>query len=119
MRQLAFPVRFQLEVCISQGCLNEHNLTRDFVKQLMDMDPIKAQDVLEYVANQKKRLFDPLKIFTMTVVKGSTSTRKIPYYCAYVRSATITPSTVCYNTPAVETSNRIIRHYAEYSDRFL
>lgn len=115
---LSFPVRFQLEVCISQGVLNEHNLTLNFVTRLMEMGPTKAQDVLEYIANQKKRLYDPMQIFSMKVTRGSAS-RKIPSYCAYIRSATVTPSTVYYNTPTVETSNRVIRQYAEYADRFL
>ena len=119
VKPLSFPVRFQLEVCISQGLLHEYNLTRDFIARLIAMDPIKAQDILEYVANQKKRLYDPMKIFSMTVINGSTSTRKIPHYCAYVRSATVTPATVYYNTPTVDTSNRIIRRYAEHADRFL
>lgn len=116
---LTFLVRFQLEVCISQGVLNEHNLTQDFVTQLMNMDPAKAQDVLEYIANQKKRLYDPMKVFSITVIKGSASRRNIPHYCAYIRSATVTPTTVYYNTPTVETSNRVIRQYAEHADRFL
>ena len=119
VQPLSFPVRFQLEVCISQGLLNEHNLTRDFVARLIAMDPIKAQDILEYVAVQKKRLYEPMSIFSMTVIRGSASSRKIPHYCAYVRSATVTPATVYYNTPTVDTSNRIIRRYAEHADRFL
>ena len=116
---LTFPVRFQLEVCISQGVLNEHNLTQEFVTRLMSMDQAKAQDVLEYVANQKKRLFDPMEIFTMKVTRGSASKKNIPGYCAYIRSATVTPSTVYYNTPTVETSNRVLRQYSEHADRFL
>lgn len=119
VQPLVFPVRYQLEVCISQGCLNEHNMTRDFVKKLIGMDAIKAQSVLEYVANQKKRIFDPMEIFQLNVTAGLESRPKIPYYCVYTRSATVTPSTVYYNTPTVETSNRVIRQYAEHADRFL
>ena len=33
--QLSFAVRFQLEVCISQGFLNEHSLTQGFVARLI------------------------------------------------------------------------------------
>ena len=117
--RLSFQVRYQLEVCISQGLLNEHNLTQEFVTRLMAMEEVKARDVLEYVANQKKRVYDPLKILSMNVVKGSASRRNIPPYCMYSRSATVTPSTIYYNTPTVETSNRVVRQYAEYADRFL
>lgn len=116
---LPFPVRYQLEVCISQGYLNEHNLSHEFVQKLMAIEPAKAQDILEYVANQEKRIFNPMKLFNLKIVKGSTSRPSIPHYCAYVRSATITPSTIHFNTPTVEISNRVIRHYKEYADRFL
>lgn len=116
---LTFPVRYQLEVCISQGCLNEYNMSHEFVSKLIQMDETKAQDVLEYVASQKKRIYDPMEIFDFKVINGLASRPQIPHYCAYVRSATITPSTVYYNTPTVETSNRIIRRYSEHADRFL
>ena len=116
---LPFPVRYQLEVCISQGCLNEHNLTRDFVNKLIAIDEIKAQDILEYVANHKSRIYDPMEILDINIIKGTASRLKIPHYCAYTRSATITPSTVYYNTPTVETTNRVVRQYSEYADRFL
>lgn len=119
VQPLVFPVRYQLEVCISHGCLNEHNMTRDFVKKLIEMDTTKAQSVLEYVANQKKRIYDPMEIFQLNVTMGLDSRPKIPYYCVYTRSATVTPSTVYYNTPTVETSNRVIRQYSEHADRFL
>ena len=117
--QLSFAVRFQLEVCISQGFLNEHSLTQGFVTRLIAMEEAKAQDVLEYVANQKKRIWEPMQIFSFNVTKGSACRTRIPYYCASIRSATVTPTTVYFNTPTVDTSNRIIRQYAEYADRFL
>lgn len=119
MQPLTFPVRYQLEVCISQGCLRENTMTRKFVEQLTRMDPIKAQDVLEFVAKQKKRIYDPMEIFQILVLDGLSSRPKIPHYCIYIRSATITPSTLYFNTPTVETSNRVVRQYSHCSDRFL
>ncbi|KAL8673583.1 MAG: hypothetical protein Q9168_001981 [Polycauliona sp. 1 TL-2023] len=116
---LAFPVRYQLEVCISHGYLNEHNLSQEFIRQLRNLDPIKAQDILEYVANQEKRVFEPMGLFDLKIVKGSASRPPIPQYCAFVRSATVTPTSVYFNTPTVEISNRVIRYYAEHADRFL
>ena len=116
---LTFPVRYQLEVCISQGCLNEHNMSHEFITRLIETDEIRARDILEFVANQKIRIYDPMEIFDIKVANGLASRPRIPHYCAYIRSATITPSTVYYNTPTVETSNRIIRRYSEHADRFL
>ncbi|KAH0543787.1 hypothetical protein FGG08_001969 [Glutinoglossum americanum] len=116
---LSFPVRYQLEVCISQGCLNEYNLTREFVDKLAAMEEGKAKDLLEFVAEQKTRVFDPMTLFDAKITQGSCSGVKIPHYCAYSRKATITPSMIYYSTPTVETSNRVIRHYVEHADRFL
>ncbi|KAL8740978.1 MAG: hypothetical protein Q9190_006368 [Brigantiaea leucoxantha] len=116
---LAFPIRYQLEVCISHGFLNEFNLSRGFLERLMALGMSKAQDLLEHVANEGKRIFDPMTIFSIRDVNCSASRHSIPHYCAVIRSATVTPSTIYYETPKVETSNRVIRQYAEHADRFL
>ncbi|KAL9590648.1 MAG: hypothetical protein Q9203_000573 [Teloschistes exilis] len=116
---LPFAVRYQLEVCISHGYLNEHNLSREFIDRLMNMDSTKAQDILEYIANQEKRIWDPMELFDWKVIKRSASRPPVPRYCAYMRTATVTPSTIYFNTPAVEITNRVVRHYSEHSDRFL
>ncbi|KAL8679212.1 MAG: hypothetical protein Q9186_004509 [Xanthomendoza sp. 1 TL-2023] len=116
---LAFAVRYQLEVCISHGYLNEHNLGQDFVSQLQNTEPARAQDILEYVATQEKRIYEPMELFSLNIIKGSASRPPIPQYCALSRSATVTPSTIYFNTPTVETSNRVIRYYSEHADRFL
>lgn len=116
---LAFAVRYQLEVCISQGYLNEHNLSREFVDRLMHMEPSKAQDLLEYVANQAKRIFEPTELFGLKIIQGSASRPPIPPYCVWIRTANVTPTTIYFNSPTVEISNRVIRYYAEYADRFL
>ena len=117
--RMAFEVRYQLEVCLSQGFLNEHNLSEDFVRTLMDMNTRKAQDVLEYIANHGNRVYNPMPLLQAIGGDVSLSRTKIPSYCAYIRSATITPTTVHFQTPVAETSNRVIRQYSQYADRFL
>ena len=116
---LAFPVRYQLEVCISKGLLNEYNLSESFAKRLRKMDKINAQDLLEHVANQDQRVYEPETIFSIKVTGGSAFKRRIPSYCTHIHSATVTPTTVYFHTASVEISNRVIRHFAENSDRFL
>ena len=117
--QLAFPVRYQLEVCISNGYFNEHNLNHTFIARLASMTAGQAQDLLEYVANQGKRIFNPMSLFNISVADGTALRANIPHYCVYIRSATVTPTTVYFQTPTPETSNRVIRKYAQYADRFL
>ena len=118
-RPMSFLVRYQLEVCISQGLLNEHNLKKQFVDQLVNMKIEQAQDLLEYVANQGKVMWDPMTLFDLLVGDSSTLRSRIPHYCVYVRSATVTPTTVLFHTPVPDISNRVIRQFSQYSDRFL
>ena len=114
----SFNVRYQLEVCISRGVLNEHNMTEEFVKRLYNMDSERCRELLEYLVTQKSRVYDPMSIFTLQV-PASTSIESMPHYCTLVRSVTVTPTTLHFNTPTVETSNRILRQYPKYTDRFI
>lgn len=112
---LPFEIRYQLEVCISQGVLNEYNITRHFVKKMADIasaDSTKAKNILEYVAAQDKRIFDPMTIFEDEDALAYCPKSEIPHYCAYVRKANVSPSTIYFSTPTVETTNRVLRHYA-------
>ncbi|KAL4922233.1 RNA dependent RNA polymerase-domain-containing protein [Aspergillus aurantiobrunneus] len=115
---LPFAVRYQLEVCISHGFLSEFNMDREFVLKLAEMGEVQARKLLEHVALQKKTYHNPMEIFDIKFVKG-VITGKIPSYCCHMRSARITPSTVYYNVPSVDISNRVIRHYINLADSFL
>ena len=117
--ELDFEARYQLEVCISQGHLNEYNMDQAFVSRLMNIGTGKARDLLEHVANHGLQEFHPMKLFQKQVGDGSLLRSRIPHFCVYIRSATVTPTTVHFQTPVAETSNRVIRQFAEYADRFL
>ncbi|KMP00255.1 RNA-directed RNA polymerase Rdp1 [Coccidioides immitis RMSCC 2394] len=115
---LPFSVRYQLEVCLSHGLLNEYTIGKEFVAALVALGETKARELLEHVASEKHVYYDPKKIFDILFVKPATS-RRIPKYCCYMRTARVTPSTVYFGTPSVDITNRVIRHYIEYADRFL
>lgn len=115
---MPFPVRYQLEVCISHGRLSEFTMTRDFVVRLMDLGETKAKRLLEHVATHKPNYLDPMEIFNIKIPKGVTDS-SIPAHCCFMRTARITPTTVYYNTPSVDTSNRVTRRYIEFIDRFI
>ena len=115
---LSFNIRYQLEVCISHGILNEHNMTEDFVKKLAIIDQERARNLLEHLVAQKGRVYDPMSIFNIEA-PASPSIRHMPHYCALVRSVTVTPTTLRFHTPTVETSNRILRQYHDHTDRFI
>lgn len=116
---LPFAVRYQLEVCISHGYISEYTAAKpEFVQRLKDMDERKALTLLEHVATDKKVYWDAMKIFDILFPKGTTR-RNIPSYCCMVRTATVTPSMIYWNTPSMEITNRVLRRYSEHADRFL
>lgn len=122
--RLPFKVRYQLEVCISQNIINEHNVTKAFIAELAALahkDPYKARMILEYCAEGKKRIYDPMSVLQDKEALSYSPKSRIPHYCAYSRKLTVTPSTLIFNSPTVETTNRILRQYArEHEDgRFL
>ena len=119
---LPFEVRYQLEVCISRNILEVHNITPEFVKELASLvatDQERATCVLEYISEQGKRIYDVMSIFKDPDALAHSPKSKIPTYCAYTRKATVTPTTIYFSSPSVETSNRVIRKYSAYGDRFL
>lgn len=119
---LPFEIRYQLEVCISQGVMLVHNLTAEVLNALVKLareNTAQAQSILEYCAEADSRVHDPMSIFTNKDALGRYIRTKIPEYCAYARKATVTPSGIYFSTPSVETSNRVIRHFSRWGDRFL
>ncbi|TVY21595.1 RNA-dependent RNA polymerase 1 [Lachnellula arida] len=112
---LPFEVRYQLEVCISREILNEYNISREFIAKLADItstDPTKARNILEYIVEQDERIYHPMSIFEDNEALAFSPKTEIPHYCAYARKATITPSTIYFSSPTVETTNRVLRRYA-------
>ncbi|KAL3420212.1 RNA-dependent RNA polymerase 1 [Phlyctema vagabunda] len=121
---LPFEVRYQLEVCISRDIINEYNIGSDFVFKLAELarnDATKARTILEYVVEQDKRVYKPMSIFDDEDAFAYSPQTKIPRYCGYTRKATVTPTTLIFSSPTVETTNRITRHYAQENEegRFL
>ncbi|OJD25479.1 hypothetical protein ACJ73_03154 [Blastomyces percursus] len=115
---LPFSVRYQLEVCMSNQYLNEYTIDETFVRRLAQLGEKKAKEVLEHVAMNKVIYYDPMEIFNIPFPNGATNGR-IPGHCCYIRSADVTPSTICYDIPSVDTSNRVFRYHREHADRFL
>lgn len=115
---LSFGIRYMLEVCISNGILSEYKMSVSFLKQLQSLGERPAITLLEHISINKLAFHDPLDIFQITHNRPLNEAR-IPSYCCYMRTATITPTTVYYNLPTVDTSNRVIRQFRKYKDHFL
>ena len=109
---LPFEVRYQLEVCMSKNTINEHNITEEFIAKLASMENMAARYLLEYIAEQNRRIYNPMSISQSSEALAYRPRSEVPHYCAYQRKATITPTKIMFSTPSVETTNRVLRHYA-------
>ncbi|KAJ5967824.1 hypothetical protein N7501_004072 [Penicillium viridicatum] len=108
---LPFKVRYQLEVCLSHGYLSEFTVTREFLERLKDLGDDQATRLLEFVATGKKQYLDPIEMLDLKFFKGVTDS-KIPSYCCFMHTARVTPTTIYYNTPTVDISNRVVREWS-------
>lgn len=123
---LPFDVRYQLEVCMSQGIFEERNISRQFLVKLASlvdtkiMSSNRARLVLEYAADQSIKIWDPMLLFEdKAAMTYYPTTANIPHYCALVRKVTVTPTMIYFHSPTVETTNRVVRHYKQEEDFFL
>ncbi|KAK3388997.1 RNA dependent RNA polymerase-domain-containing protein [Sordaria brevicollis] len=126
---LPFDVRYQLEACISQGIINEHNIDRPFLKKLMELShndnslqKDRARLVLEYAADHYagKRIFNPMDLFDdRAAMEYFPSSYMIPPHCARVRRVTVTPTRIYFSTPCIEPTNRVIRRWKHAQDYFI
>ena len=125
---LPFEIHYQLEACVSHGLLHECNIGKEFLSKL-SVDPEQAVKepgrvtrivkLLEKVCDEKARFWNPSEVFPRLSHKVSIARKKVPSYCALIRAATVTPTTIYFMTPVLETSNSIVRRYSAYEDCFL
>ncbi|KAJ5652195.1 hypothetical protein N7507_009621 [Penicillium longicatenatum] len=113
---LPFSVRYQLEVCLSNRYFSEFAVAKKFLLKLMELGEANAKVLLEHVATSRKSYIDPMQIFNLQFRKPKS---KLSKHCCYMRTARVTPTTIYYSTPTVDTSNRVTRRYIEFADRFL
>lgn len=124
---LPYDVRYQLEVCLSHDIFCEHNITHEFLEKLLSLSRPpsnlginRARLVLEYAADQGQPVHNPMDLFQdKDAMSYYPATLHIPDYCALVRKVTVTPTRIYFNTPTVETTNRIVRHYKHIKDFFI
>ncbi|KAH7037134.1 RNA dependent RNA polymerase-domain-containing protein [Microdochium trichocladiopsis] len=122
---LSFSVRYLLEACLSLGVLHEDNITSEFLRSLRNGDSssgqLRTSNMLAYIATKGQRWWEPMDIFKdRDITRGCPSrTQRIPEYCCLVRKAVVTPTTIYFSPPTVETSHRILREYKHHQDHFL
>lgn len=117
-----FDVLYMLESLILSHQLCEYNLDENFYNTIRELDPSVVIGVFEILVLSKKRIWSPLQaieeIFNQRGVKVSHQ-RQIPPHCERIRKITVTPTTMYLHAPQTETTNRVVRHFSKYADRFV
>ncbi|KAK1252646.1 hypothetical protein MKX08_003833 [Trichoderma sp. CBMAI-0020] len=116
---LDFAVRFQLEVCITRRVLNEHTVSLEFLQKLAALNPLDAKHRLELLVDEEEVMHNPMDVFAKRTRVAYRPVTRIPHYCVLARKATVTPTSLLLSSPAVETSNRVLRYFNQAQDRFL
>jgi hypothetical protein len=119
---LPFDVLYILECVIQARWLNEYNLNEQFYDMLKKLDPDVACRILETFISSRKRVWNPIREFQDTWDKMGRQLlkpRKIPPQYALIRKFLVTPSSIYPQVPNMETTNRVVRHFAQHADRFV
>lgn len=125
--QLPFEVRYQLESCISHGCIHECNIDQAFLESLSLMATesehgrIRTVKLLEKVVENGLHFYEPKDIFKKVVPNMRNAFRQRQHATHFVKvmTAMVTPTTIYFNAPSLEPSNRVIRHFRQHETRFL
>lgn len=118
---LPFDVLYMLECAICSRVLNEYNLNEQFYEMLHQLDPDVSCRILETFISSRKRVWNPIREFQDTWDKMGRQLlkpRKIPPQYALIRKFLVTPSTMYPQVPNMETTNRVVRHFSQYVERF-
>ena len=70
------------------------------------------------MASPRRRFYNLMEIFTVLELRVRRK-HNTPKDYVLIHSVTITPTTIYVNPVYVEVTNRVVRKYVEYADRFL
>lgn len=109
---------------ISNLVRTEYTICKKFIGRLKALPSTTACGILDTIAAGRKFIPDPLAHLATaeTTYKGAyhiDSDRDLPAYCKRIQRCLITPTSVLLKSPSIDVTNRVIRHFIRYLDRFL
>src|SRR5271170_5350809 len=136
LQGLPYNVRYSFDVCVAHGYLyhisspslillrTEYTICKRFIERLKALPSTTACGILDTIAAGLKFVSDPLAHLATaeTTYKGAyriDSDRDLPAYCKRIQRCLITPTSVLLKSPSIDVTNRVIRHFIRYLDRFL
>ncbi|GBC02547.1 hypothetical protein RclHR1_04680008 [Rhizophagus clarus] len=121
---LNFHVLYMVECNISFNYLHNYNINEDFFTLLSKLPTQIAITILEKIYARKKRIYDPLSYLQseLKIIESKNIDIKpkyVPSHCVMMRKVVISPTTMYFLPPIIETSNRVIRRFRDKIDNFL
>jgi hypothetical protein len=121
---LNFGVLYMVESNISFNYLHNYDINEDFFILLSKLPSQIAIYILEGIYAKKKRIYDPFLYlrseFEFMKSKNIVVKPKyVPSHCVMMRKLVISPTTIYFLPPTMETSNRVIRRFRDKMDNFL
>jgi hypothetical protein len=120
-----YEVLYMLESCISHHYINEYNMDDLFYKaiqEILETDPAILIGILDIIASNKHRVWNPFgefrNIWNQMQLKVCQK-KKPPSHCAYLRKVIVSPTSLYIQPMSLEATNRVVRHYRDFSDRFI
>jgi len=103
---------------------NEYAISKGFIERLRFLPASSACGILDTIAAGRAFIPDPIGHLATaeTTYKGADridSDRDLPAYCKRIQRCLVTPTSVLLKPPSIDVTNRVIRHFIRYLDRFL
>lgn len=117
-----FDVLYALESAVSRHQVESANLDDNFYDMINQLEPWIAVSLLTLLMEHGTLVRNPAE-FCHNIYKqkrGKISRQQhIPQHCMATRKVFVTPTTMYLQPPVIEVTNRVVRHFQQYSDRFL
>ncbi|KAI8141150.1 RNA dependent RNA polymerase-domain-containing protein [Fennellomyces sp. T-0311] len=120
-----FDVLYYLECAISQGIVNEINLEDeiyDLLNEAGRIDPSYPRGIMMELLANTSRVWKPYDACYNILSKKRSNVgvrQAIPDHCVPIRKIMVTPATMYLQPPTIEVTNRVVRHFSDYADRFI
>ncbi|KAK4798218.1 hypothetical protein SAY86_030544 [Trapa natans] len=121
---ICFDVLYLLNAAVHRNIFNQHQLSESFFDLIRSQPREVILSALKHICSYKRPVFDAYKTVQLVqqwllnnskLLKASNQSNDI----VAVRRLVITPSKAYCLPPEVELSNRVLRNYKTFEDRFL
>ncbi|XP_077220203.1 RNA-dependent RNA polymerase 6 [Tasmannia lanceolata] len=121
---ISFDIMYLVNALVHKGIINQHQLSEAFYELLRREKPLVSVTALKHICSDKHPVFDAfgrLKSVQNWLLKNPKllSRRMISDDNIEIRKLIITPTKAHCLPPEVELSNRVVRNYRNFADRFL